>query len=288
MIDKSQVSIIIPHLGTTDAQVFALRNCLSSFLETCKINIIVAYNGLGELKEGGSGTGFLKEIVENQDRISYLQLQKQGQGIAVNAAIATVTTPWVMVTNDDMIYAPRWFEKLTENITDDMLCISPQLVEPQQGAPTFLTYFCGGAKGDFNKEQWLNFAFSHYNSKIVKPIRTGFNLPFLIRKDLWDTVGGYDPNYDPWGSNGDSDLEYKIRLAGIQPYQNTNCIVYHFSQTSGTFEPQNHSFWQKNWEYFRNKWGFYRTDKRIWEADFIMPDKERIFRPDWEGKYANI
>ena len=60
-------------------------------------------------------------------------------------------------------------------------------------------------------------------------LRTGFNLPFLIKRELWDMVGGYDINYDPWGSNGDSDLEYKIRLAGVQPYQNTNSIVYHFS-----------------------------------------------------------
>ena len=101
---------------------------------------------------------------------------------------------------------------------------------------------------------------------------------------MWDTIGGYDINFDPWGSNGDSDLEYKIKLAGIQPYQSQDAVVYHFSQTSGTFSPENQGYWKKNWDYFIEKWGFERTDNGIWEATFDIPT-ERIFKPIWEGKY---
>ena len=85
---------------------------------------------------------------------------------------------------------------------------------------------------------------------------------------------------------GDSDLEYKIRLAGVQPYQNTNTIVYHFSQTSGSFSPENQPYWTKNWNYFIEKWGFPRADSpKIWEANFDIPEDKLKYRPFWKDFY---
>ena len=270
MIKQSDCTIIIPHLGGSPESEYAVEQCLISLRETVPdIKVIVVKNG-PECKHYGD-----------------IRINDQGQCKAVNAAAATVNTPWIFVTNDDMIYAPGWFEMLTVPLKGDELCISPILVEPRKGAPTFIEYFCGGAGGDFDKEKFYQYVRSSVTT-IYIPLRTGFNLPFLIKKELWDLVGGYDINYDPWGSNSDSDLEYKIKLAGVQPYQNTNCIVYHFSQTSGTFHPDNQSYWQKNWDYFIEKWGFPRTDEGIWEANFKIPTKQegRKFHPDWENTYG--
>ena len=266
MIKPEDVTVIIPHLGGTNESEYALEECLKSLEETFAGKVLVALNG-------GKCFKHAPEAIIIPD---------QGQCKAVNAAVAIVNTPWIFVTNDDMIYPPGWFEELTPNET--FPCISPKLVEPRSGAPTFLTYFCGGAGGDFDKQKFLDFVKSYSMLESFK--NTGFNLPFLIRKDLWDTIGGYDINYDPWGSNSDSDLEYKIRLAGVQPIQMQTCLVYHFSQTSGTFEPRNQSYWQKNFAYFEEKWGFPRTDDGIWEATFTIPDEGRKFRPEWEGKYV--
>lgn len=268
MINEKDVTIIVPHLGETREQEFSLDQCLASLNETTTSRVIVVKNG--------------KACPHKRD----IRILEQGQCKAVNAGVAMTNTPWILVTNDDMIYPRGWFDRLTQlpmvtRIVDlddqNIFCISPQLVEPRPGAPTFLEYFCGGAGGDFDKQKWLEYAARKDEGY---GLRTGFNLPFLMKRELWDTIGGYDINYDPWGSNSDSDLEYKIRLAGIQPYQNTNCIVYHFSQTSGTFHPDNQGAWQKNWNYFIQKWGFPRTDNRIWEADFHIPTKEegRIFQ----------
>jgi GT2 family glycosyltransferase len=186
-----------------------------------------------------------------------------------------------MISNDDMIYPPGWFEDLTMGM-EDKICVSPQLVEPRQGAPTFEVYPCGGAGGDFDKQRF----FDWYAKRSTDGFRMGFNMPVLMTRELWDLVGGYDINYDPWGSNSDSDLEYKIKVAGVQPYQNRNCNVYHFGQTSGTFESQNREAWQKNWDYFIKKWGFPRTDDGIWQANFEIP-KENKYHPWYEGHYAN-
>lgn len=265
MIDQKDVSIIIPHLGGSPEEEYALNHCLDSLAETVEIKPIVVKNGT-ECRHYGD-----------------IRITAQGQCKAVNAAVASTNTPWIFVTNDDMVYPPGWFEKLVDPIIGVNRCYSPKLIEPRPGAPTFEVQFFGGAGGDFDKEGWLDYASKHLDT--VQFLRTGFNLPFLIKRDLWDTVGGYDINYDPWGSNSDSDLEYKIKLAGVQPYQNTNSIVYHFSQTSGTFNPENSSHYQHNFAVFKEKWGFPRTDDGIWEATFEIPNEGRTYRPEWEGKY---
>lgn len=273
MIDPKDVTIIIPHFGETKEQKDSISECLDSLEETTpNIQRIVVFNGLKCSVD--ECTLFVKD--------KWIEISDQGQCKAVNAAVAITNTPWIMVSNDDMIYPPGWFEKLVYALSPDVKCASPQLVEPRDGSPTFIKHFCGGSGGDFDKQKFFDF--------IEKPrsleLRTGFNLPFLMKRELWDLVGGYDINYDPWGSNGDSDLEYKIKLAGVQPYQNTACLVYHFSQTSGTFELQNQEYWHKNFAYFEQKWGFPRTDEGIWEATFEIPDEGRKFRPWWEGYYA--
>lgn len=265
MIDHKSVTIIIPHFGETKEQEYAFDECYASLREsTPEIRIVVAKNG--------GACHHPRDV----------RVVAQGQCKAVNAGAAIIDTEWIMVTNDDMIYENLWWEKLTNDLPDNVLCVSPQLVEPIHGAPTFIEYFCGGAGRDFNKDKFLTFVKSHKG----EGLRKGFNLPFLIRRELFNLVEQYDIKMDPWSSNSDSDLEYKIRLAGIQPMQQTNCLVYHFSQTSGTSHPDNHVYWQRNWDYFIAKWGFPRANSPIiWTADFDIPEDQLKYRPWWKGFY---
>ena len=275
MVKQSEVTIIIPHIDLGKETTYSLHHCLRSLIETTEAHIILSVNG------SANRIFWPKVLVDNKDRFTIIHISDQGQCKGVNAAASIVDTPWLFITNNDMVYAPGWWDKLVGTLDTSLLCVSPKLVEPRPGAPTFEVYFCGGAGGDFDKMKWLEFA-SNYKGQ---GMRTGFNLPFLMSRELWDTVGGYDINYDPFGSNGDSDLEYKIKLAGVQPMQNTDCIVYHFSQTSGTFLPENDSYRFKNYAYFKEKWGFDRTDDGVWEATFEIPPENK-FHPLWEVKYA--
>ncbi len=267
MINPEKCTIIIPHLGESAGEEYSIEQCIRSLMETVpQMKFLIAKNGP-------------KECAHSSD----VWVSQQDQGTAVNAAVATTDTEWIFVTNSDMVYPSGWWENLTSGLPDEIMCVSPKLIEPRPGAPTFGVYFCGGAGGDFDKQKWLEYA-KNYTGQ---GLRTGFNLPFLIKRELWDTIGGYDINYRPWGSNSDSDLEYKIRLAGIQPMQNTNCIVYHFGQTSGTFSPDNRGFWDKNWHYFINKWGIERASSPdIWTATFKIPVDQLKYRPSWMWKYV--
>lgn len=279
MVDKSSVTIIVPHLGSDEGQEYALDQCLLSLKETVPdIKVLLAVNG-------GKCQNHKGDVI----------VDEQGQCKAVNEAVKQTDTEWIMVSNDDMVYPPNWFEKLTNPWPKTLdykkvFCVSPKLIEPRDGAPTFEKFFAGGAGGDFDKDKFYDFAREYYKRDTALEYdygwRTGFNLPFLIKKELWDMVSGYDTKYDPLSSNSDSDLEYKIKLAGVQPYQNTNCIVYHFSNTSPTFWKENRAYLNRNYAYFEEKWGFPRTDDGIWEANFEIPKPPtRKFTPEWEGKY---
>ena len=260
------VSIIIPHYGADEQQERALNICTMSLHATYpQIPVIIAKNGVTKCQHPAR-----------------VVIHDQGQHKAVNAAAAIVNTKWLFITNDDMVYAPGWMDKLMNTaINHKLKFLCMNLCEPRQGAPPFLTQPFGGAGGDFNESAWLAFAATHHDFTLEE----GFNMPFLIDHDVWNRIGGYDVNYDPWGSNGDSDMQAKLMLGGLDTFRDRNVLVYHFSQTSGTFEPQNQEYWNKNYAYFTKKWGFDRqpTDK-VWYSRDIIDSYKLIYKPEWMAK----
>ena len=102
MIKPSEVTVIIPHLGADEQQEYAIDQCLYSLKETVpNIEIIVVGNGLNKCRHKDGAK---------------IKISEQGQCKAVNAAVATTNTPWIFVTNDDMQYAPGWWEKFTKKV----------------------------------------------------------------------------------------------------------------------------------------------------------------------------
>ena len=266
------VTIIIPSMRASE---FALEQCTDSLMKTAfdivnkEMGLIVATNGYDPATDG------------KPNQVGDIHISFQGQCKAVNAAVAITNTEWIFVSNDDMVYPPNWWEKLSDFVENNrqIKCISPNLVEPRPGAPPFVYFPCGGAGGDFDKDKFYKFADKYRHFKLEE----GFNLPFLMKRDLWNLIGGYDINYDPWGSNSDSDLQTKIYLAGEKTWRYHNVIVYHFGQTSGTFHPDNRKHWQKNRDYFIKKWGFPRQgdDQKVWYSKDLIDYEKLIYKPKW-------
>jgi len=271
-MEDTTLTIVIPTLHN-ELSARALSMCVASLKETCGSEIVIA--------ENGEGTGY-----------------PQGQCQAVNRVAKDIKTKWLFISNNDMVYSKDWFSELSywvENM--GLLVASPNLVEPRKGAPPFLEHFCGGlgtvgTEPDFNKKCFDDFVAgysplepSSYSGKI--PVEDGFNFPVLIRKDVWDTIGGYDEQYDPWGSNGDSDLQYKIMYAGITPKRVRSSLAYHFSQTSGTFHPDNAKYVAENHKKCQDKWGVVRASSPdIWYKPDVDFNKVK-FQTEWKGKFEN-
>lgn len=273
----TKVAVIIPSLYEVDGAY--LKLCVESLRATTDWDIIVVTNGTREQPD----------LAHIQGITRHLHTRDQGQCNAVNIGAQTVApdTDYLFVSNSDMYYCPGWDAFLSF----DDLCFSPNLIEPTDNggsAPPFLKLPAGLRIEDFDPALVETFVRTHEPEEDT----AGFNLPFFLRKDVWDTIGGYDTAYDPWGSNSDTDLQTKLNLAGITPIRVRNVLVYHFSQKSGTFMGDHQDAWWRNWRYYEQKWGFNRDQLQsdVWMNERMLP-KDRgviVYQPAWAGKYAEL
>lgn len=256
-----KVSVIIPSLYEVDHEYLEL--CVESLRATTDWQIIVVTNGTPVQPK-------LPFIVH------HLHTRDQGQCNAVNIGAQVATGDYLMVSNSDMYYAPGW----DKNLRFDYPVFSPNLVEPTDNAgsaPPFLKF-----SGGYDLEQFQRDMVDGFIKRQVDKLpddEAGFNLPFFIKRNLWDLLGGYDVAFDPFGSNSDTDLQTRINLAGVTPVRLRDILVYHFSNKTPTFAPENNEFRMHNFEYFKDKHGFDRDElgSDVWyNKDMLPEDKERI------------
>lgn len=270
-----KVTVIIPSLEKNKDY---LNLCVDSLRATTDWGIIVSTNGGHHYS------------LSNPNITSRLHSRQQGQCLAVNRAASVInpSTDYILISNDDMYYAPGW----NKYLVFEHPVFSPNLLEPSTGpgsAPPFNT-IDGGLELETFKPEVVDAEVKRLVD-LLEGYETGFNFPVFIRKDVWDAIGGYDTAYDPWGSNGDTDLQTKIHLAGIQTMRDRNTLVYHFGNKSGTFDGTHQAEWQQNWDYFTDKWGFNRDtvpDCDVWYSKNILPtDVSTIrYQPTWKNKYV--
>lgn len=259
-----KVAVVIPSLYEKDAEY--LKLAVESLRATVDWPIYVVTNGSAPKPKLDHIYGIT----------SHLHTEAQGQCVATNygAQIVPSNTEYIFISNSDMYYAPGW----NDNLTFDYPLFSPNLLEPNNNhgsAAPFLKVDGGFTLDEFNKELVDAFVADHKD----EVEEAGFNLPLFIRKDLWDLLGGYDINYDPWGSNSDTDLQTRANLAGVIPVRLRDVLVYHFSNKTPTFAPENDAFRMNNFEYFRDKFGFDRDElgSDVWfNKDMIPKDESKI------------
>lgn len=258
------ISVIIPSLYEVDHDY--LKLCVESLRATTDWQIIVVTNG----------TSSKPDLSHIKGISIHLHTRDQGQCNAVNIGAQVASGDWLMVSNSDMYYAPGWLNYVEG--TEYPIVWSPNLIEPSNNlgsALPFLKLDAGFTLEEFDKAEVDKLVKLHEDNE-EEP---GFNLPFFIKRDFWQFLGGYDPVYDPWGSNSDTDLQTRINLAGVTPMRLRDVLVYHFSNKSGTFDGTHQDFYQHNLDYFKQKFGFDRDElgSDVWyNKDMIPTDKERI------------
>lgn len=259
-----KVTVIIPSLATEQTRPY-LRLCVESLRATTDWDIIVVTNGIHA------------EALNIDGITTRLHTRDQGQCNAVNIGVQLAgTSDYIMVSNDDMYYAPGWNKGLDSVLNMDILCFSPNLIEPTNNpgsATPFLKLDAGFNLDEFKREVVDDFVKQNAGKGIYEP---GFNLPFFIKRDFFNFLGGYDTAYDPWGSNSDTDLQTRINLAGRSPLRFRQFLVYHFSNKSGTFDGTHQDFYQNNIEYFHQKFGFDRDElgSDVWMNNDMLPTDE--------------
>lgn len=255
------------------------------YLETC-VNSLRAAGNKWDIIVVTNGSDVKPRLDHIKGITIHAHTPQQGQCNAVNvgAQLASASTDYLLVSNDDMYYAPGW----DKHLTFDYPVFSPNLVEPIDNAgsaPPFLKFDGGVDLAAFKKDGVNEFIAKHEDGRT----EDGFNLPFFIEKDVWGTIGGYDKAYDPWGSNSDTDLQTKIELAGIKPKRLRDVLVYHFSNKSGTFDGSHQELWWRNFNYYTDKWGFNRDMEPkadTWYCKNMIHWDKLKYKPEWMGKYG--
>lgn len=285
-----KVTAVIPSLYNHDGEY--LKLCVESLRATTNWDIIVVTNG-------SSNKPDLKHI---KGITKHIHTTGQGQCVAVNygAQLVSSDTDYIFVSNSDMYYAPGWNKYISTPDDWDRLrkhgydaVFSPNLVEPTDNNGSALPFlkFDGGLTIDnFKQKEVDGFIEETINqgkddpSTYTYTYEPGFNLPFFINKDFWNFLGGYDIKYDPWGSNSDTDLQTRINLAGVTPMRLRDVLVYHFSNKTPTFAPENQEYYQRNFKIFYDKFGFDRDElgSDVWyNKDMIPTDESKIkYRQD--------
>lgn len=256
------ISIIVPLLvnAKKDNWIY-LEKCVHSIKKNSKENheiLVVTNNG--------------PKIECPIDGVRHIHTEKQGQCVAVNIGVREATHDRVMIIDEDFIFPTNW-EELIEK-SKEYPFVSGWLME--RGG-SFLVNNCGDVFS-FDEQKF------EQDALLLKKEEweTGFGFPLICTKEIWNLVEGYDEDFDPWGSNCDSDLEYKLMLAGIMPMRWKGATFYHFASVSGTFAPENHAYWQRNIRKFEEKWGLIRANSPfIWNCDFKIDGDKLKYKPSW-------
>lgn len=257
-------SVIIPSLYEVDGEY--LRLCVTSLRES---------GFLGQIIVVTNGSKYQPKLPFDGVSI-HLHTRDQGQCVATNIGSQVAQSDYLMVSNSDMYYAPGW----DKNLRFEYPVFSPNLVEPtdNNGSADPFLKFSGGFTLD-NFQRGMVDGFIKRQVDLLPDDEPGFNLPFFIKRDLWDLLGGYDANFDPWGSNSDTDLQTRINESGVTPMRLRDVLVYHFSNKTDTFKSENDSFRMHNFEYFKEKHGFDRDElgSDVWyNKDMLPKDESKI------------
>jgi glycosyltransferase involved in cell wall biosynthesis len=241
------ISVIIP----TYKEPEVLDLCLRSAIEGQYNNneIIVVVDGFYDIN---------KEILEKyKDKINILDL-KENQGLprSTNLGVYNASNELVLIVNDDNIFPTNW-DKQLERVYQPNSVLTPNQIEP---IPSMFRQFhikdLGRDPNKFDLEAFWKYEIEIHENKIEE---TGSTLPFLINKNDYLRVGGWDESY-PGAWVVDWEFFMKCEMSGMKMLRTYNCHFYHFVSL-GTKTPEriadSQIKEQECHEYFHYKWGTY-------------------------------
>lgn len=211
-----------------------------------------------------------KEVYNLTIFIEKNNIEPRGIGGGMNLCAENVSTEYIMFLHSDFYVTKDWdiqCLKLSEKYDwVDSLRFEPNIFNQQTGfrhgtiivpVDAFNAHY-----DDFNTDLFNDYVlkFKTLNPDLEYPKLQGVS--GLIKKKLWDSVGGNDPIFAP-SSWDDIDLFLRFRNNGHTYTTTSNSIVWHFgARGSHRLEENNNRTSErqilserKNVQNFQNKWG---------------------------------
>jgi GT2 family glycosyltransferase len=211
--EKPAVSIIIV---TFNSQKY-IKDCLKAALKTdySDFEILVVDNG--------STDETLEIIKQNFPKVRLIKSKKNlGYAGGNNLGAKKAEGEYLAILNPDTQVGSGWLRPLMEAINQPKVGVcQPKILLAQDRRTINLT----GKTVHFLGFDWLT-DYQRKDYKIpLKEITSFSGSAFLIKKEIFKQLGGFDPDYFMYYEDGD--FSWRIRLAGYKILLVSDSVVYH-------------------------------------------------------------
>jgi len=218
-------------------------------------------------------------LIENQTKYNLTTLIEpdnaivRGIGGGMNVCADHVETEYINFLHSDFYVTKDWDKALMDvhrKYPNEDLWVNSHRVEPNMfndqssrwGTVIVPPELFGAYHNDFNQQMFEDWAtdFKQMNADIEIP--KGEGVSGLVKKSVWDKVGGNDPRFAPT-SWDDMDLFLRMLQANVRFVLPTNSLVWHFGargshrleENNGQSSERQRLAEQKNIQKWLEKWG---------------------------------
>ncbi len=143
----------------------------------------------------------------------------------------------LVFSNNDIILREDALLNLVETMKSlpDVGAIQPLVLINGSSKVDSIGLTCNSIMNGFNYSNWPIKPLSRFSTKGGLEVMECFGVDgmlFMLKRDAWEEVGGWDPEYFMF--NEDGLLSWKLRLAGYRNYVALDSIAYH--ERGGTAE----------------------------------------------------
>jgi len=199
--------------------------CLRLCVESIRKHSTFPHQVVVHVSDGSDGT---LEWVRREGLEHTWSRENAGVSLALNAAASLGRTDFVVYMNDDMYACPGWDAALlraAEELGEQPFLLSGTAIEPTgTSATAIVPHDFGDAPERFREADLLAAL-----PGLTRPDWSGASFPpALVRRRLWDQVGGYSVEFWP-GRCSDQDFAMKLWRLGVRIFRGVgDSRVYHF------------------------------------------------------------
>ena len=199
--------------------------------------------------DNGSRDGTAEYLAEQPDVRLVANAENLGAPCARNRAIPLARGDWVAFLDNDALVTPGWLGRMLYHGEADPLvgCVCPVSDRAAHGQqiryagtsdPDALRAFADQRAGAWRRRARYGCLFTSFC--------------VLVRRDVVETIGGFDERFSPWGFE-DDDFSLRAHLAGFRSRVALDVFVRHEAY-AGVKKTRHEGLLERNWKRFASKW----------------------------------
>jgi GT2 family glycosyltransferase len=230
------LGIIIVHFGEVPRTI----NCLCSLAKAIQklkssypvlVSVLIVDNsGNLSLEDDGSLGDFEVRCLNSEKNLGYAGACYIGAKLLRDSSLLLFSNNDVVFSEDSLVQLLRTLDSLPE-----VGAVQPLVLTKNSSRVDSAGLTCNGIMHVFNYSNWPisppNKCFTTNGVKVIECFGID-GVAFVIKKKVWDEVGGWDPTFFMF--NEDALLSWKLRLKGYKNYVALSSIIYH--ERGGTAE----------------------------------------------------